>query len=384
MFKIRNTNIDPKHYANTLAEISHQPEKWQIAYDNYLKDEKNINNFLNKLIEENNEKVKVIFTGAGTSEFVGNTIVDYLKKNDNFEFESIATTNIVSSPKLYLRNRPTLLVSFARSGNSPESLAAVELANKLVDNIYHLAITCADEGKLAVNLRDKDNAHVLIMPEGTNDKGFAMTSSFTSMVLSALLVFDTLSNEDKEKRVKSIIKASSDILEDEEKINDLVDFDFNRIIYLGSGPLYALTNEARLKILELTAGKVSAMFESSLGFRHGPKSYVDEKTFVVGFISNDPYTRKYDIDILNEVYHDKIANKTLAISNKEIDADFDQYLVNINSEVEDAYLALVYVVIAQLFSVIASVNVGNLTDTPSESGTVNRVVQGVIIHEFED
>lgn len=382
MFKLKNQNVDPKHYANTLAEINHQPEKWQIAYDNYVSQKEAIDKFLDNIISENNEKIKVVFTGAGTSEFVGNTVVDYLKKNDKFEFESIATTNIVSYPDLYLQDRPTLLVSFARSGNSPESLAAVDLANKLVKNIYHMAITCADEGKLAINLKDKKNAYVLIMPEGTNDKGFAMTSSFTSMVLSALLVFDTLSLEDKEKRVKFIIEAANNVLSEEEKINELADFDFNRIIYLGSGPLYALTNEARLKILELTAGEVSAMFESSLGFRHGPKSYVDKDTFVVGLISNNDYTRKYDVDILNEVYHDKIAKKTLAITPNKLDAEFEQFVINTNNEIEDVYLALVYVVVAQLFSVIASVHVGNQTDTPSKSGTVNRVVKGVIIHEF--
>ena len=44
-----------------------------------------------------------------------------------------------------------------------------------------------------------------------------------------------------------------------------------------------------------------AIHESSLGFRHGPKSILNEKSVVALFMSQDPYTRKYDLDILREL-----------------------------------------------------------------------------------
>lgn len=383
MFKLRNNSVDPKSYENTISEINHQPAIWAKAFENYSNKKDCVETFLDYALKKANGKLRVIFTGAGTSEYVGNTVYQYLRKNTAFDFESIATTDIVSSPRLYLhKDTPTLLVSFARSGNSPESLEAVKLADKLVNNIFHLAITCAPEGKLAKGLENSDNAFVLLMPEGSNDKGFAMTSSFTSMMLSALLVFDTHSIEEKRRRVEYICKAVENILKDEDRINELCDFDFSRIIYLGSGSHYALTNECRLKILELTAGDVSAMFESSLGFRHGPKSWVNEDTFVVSLVSNDSHTRKYDLDILNEVASDKIAKKILALSPTKLGGDYEEYVIDTPVDIEDAYLGLCYVTIAQLFSVIASVHVGNLADTPSKTGTVNRVVQGVIIHEL--
>ena len=382
MFKLRSDKVDAKHYANTLIEVNHQAEKWGMAFENYLTRSEEINNFLSDLLEKYKGKLRVIFTGAGTSEYVGNVIVDHLKRNEKFNFESIATTNIVSNPKLYLKNVPTLLVSFARSGNSPESMAALALADKLVENIHHMAITCSPEGKLAQELKDREDSIVLMMPEGTNDKGFAMTSSFTSMLLTALFVFDDLSIDEKRKRVDFVVDKANYVLSQEDRINDLGDFDFERIIYLGSGSLYSLTNECRLKILELTAGEVSAMFESSMGFRHGPKSYVNDKTFVVGLISNDEYTRKYDLDILREVAGDGIASKVLAISTDQLQEDFENFSIGSVEGIEDVYLALPYVVVAQLFSIIASVHVGNQTDTPSKTGTVNRVVKGVIIHEL--
>ena len=64
------------------------------------------------------------FTGAGTSQYVGDTVVPYLRAHGDtqaFSFESIGTTDIVAKPEDYLiKDEPTLLVSFARSGNSPK------------------------------------------------------------------------------------------------------------------------------------------------------------------------------------------------------------------------------------------------------------------------
>ena len=361
---------------NTYSEIFSQGEKWLKVYELYEERKAKIDEFLAKLGDD----VRVIFTGAGTSEYVGNVISEYLKNNGKYQFESIATTDLVSAPYLHFsKNQKTLLVSFARSGNSPESLAAVELGEQLVDDFYNLALTCAPDGKLALKLADDEKSFVFIEPEGTNDKGFAMTSSFSCMLLSALLIFDE--RNDKKELVEELSSTAEKILADAGEIEELVDFDFDRIIYLGSGPLYKLTNEARLKVLELTAGEVASLYESSMGFRHGPKSFVDEKSLVVSFVSSNPYTRDYDLDILNEIAADKIAPKVIALANSDIEGDFDK-LVYENNVDNDVYLALPYVIVAQLISLITSLRVGNTPDNPSKSGTVNRVVKGVTIHPY--
>lgn len=406
MFRINNQTVNPSSYRHTLQEINQQPEKWADVWNIYARSAKDINTFLKGVKAQTRkvtprEKLRIILTGAGTSEYVGNILAASLaRKNPDCTFESIATTNLVSNPRLYLTPEiPTLLVSFARSGNSPESLAAVALANQLVTHIFHLAITCAADGALAQQLQDKSNAYVMLMPEGTNDKGFAMTSSFSCMLLAATLVFSGTTDAGTNKtgadtdttdsttvaqkaKVDALVKAGTELLTMSDAINELADFDFDRIMYLGSGPLYGITNECRLKVLELSAGQVSSMYESSMGFRHGPKSWIDEKSFVVGLISNDPYTRQYDIDILNEVYHDQIAMKTVALTAEKIDADFEQLIVPDASGLDDLQLALLYVMVAQLISVITSVRVGNTPDTPSRTGTVNRVVKGVTIHKL--
>lgn len=362
---------------NTYSEIFSQKDVWDKVYGLYEERENDINSFLEKLPEG----TRVIFTGAGTSEYVGNIASEYLKVSDKYVFESIATTDLVSCPFLHFKkDDPTLLVSFARSGNSPESLAAVELGEQLVEDFYNLAITCAPEGKLALKLKDDNKSYVFIEPDGTNDKGFAMTSSFTSMLLTSLLVFDE--RDDKKELVDELSKTASAILGDADKIEELVNFDFDRIIYLGSGPLYKLGNEARLKVLELTAGEVTSLYESSMGFRHGPKSFVNDKTLIVSFISSNEYTREYDLDILNEIAADKIAPKVLAIANDDIEGDFEK-LIYKNDVDNDVYLSLPYIIIGQLVSLITSLRVRNTPDNPSKSGTVNRVVKGVTIHPYK-
>ncbi|MFR7699046.1 MAG: tagatose-6-phosphate ketose isomerase, partial [Lacticaseibacillus paracasei] len=219
-----------------------------------------------------------------------------------FEFESIGSTDIVSAPYDFLEaDTPTILVSFARSGNSPESLKTVELAEQVVHNLHQISITCAPEGQLAKKSETEDKTLLLLQPAGSNDKGFAMTGSFSCMTLSALLVFDTASDTDKSKWVKAIAAMGQEVVAREAEVQKVLDLDFDRIVYLGSGSLGGLTRETRLKVLELTAGKYATMFDTSMGFRHGPKSFLDDKTLLFDLVSNNAYTRQYDIDVLEEV-----------------------------------------------------------------------------------
>lgn len=375
----------------TTREIKQQPELWQEALEFYKEKLAEISNFLNKVVETSPDRpVKVIFTGAGTSQYVGDTILPYLKRTADrkrFTFESIGTTDLVSAPYDYLfEDETVLLVSFARSGNSPESVAAVALTNQIVSNAYHLTITCAPEGLLAKQAVGNDRNLLLLMPIRSNDDGFAMTGSFTCMLLTAVLVFDEIETlETKESYVSYLSEIGQDIIGRVGDLKVLVDLDFNRLVYLGSGALAALTREAQLKVLELTAGKIATMFDSSMGFRHGPKSFVDENTIVINFIHNDPYTRQYDVDLLEEVYSDQIALKTLAIAQKG-EPVFSGESFELLSDIilPEVYLALADVLVAQTISLLASIKVKNTPDTPSASGTVNRVVKGVTIHDYKN
>ncbi|MEK3854923.1 SIS domain-containing protein [Cytobacillus sp. FSL H8-0458] len=389
MFNLNKEKLISLGAEHTTAEIKQQPDLWGEALHSFLQKSGDIKAFLRN-IQKKHEKIRVIFTGAGTSAYVGDTVTPYLKgkvDEQQWGLQSVPTTAIVSNPYQFLKSDiPTVLVSFARSGNSPESVAAVELAEQIVTDLYQLTITCSKDGKLAKRaIGDEDNL-LLIMPEKSNDQGFAMTGSYTCMALTALLIFDSSSDGEKEKIVNKIRLMGESVIWREKDIKKIAAVDFERIIYLGSGGFEGLAREAQLKILELTAGKVATAFDSSLGFRHGPKSFVNEKTAVFVFVSNNPYTRQYDLDILNELKQDQISPLVCAIAS-EADPLFsgDAFLFDgIAGEVPDAYMSLPFIMIGQTMALLAAIKVGNKPDTPSPNGTVNRVVKGVTIHKYKE
>ena len=370
----------------TTREIYQQPQVWQEAFDTYKANQADIEAFL-QMIDCKHDYIKVILTGAGTSAYVGDTLIPYFKSiydERKWNFNAIATTDIVASPLHHLhKDIPTVLVSFARSGNSPESVATVDLAKQIVDELYQITITCAAEGKLAQQAQGDEKNLLLLQPASSNDAGFAMTSSFTSMMLTALLVFDKADLTIKEEKVAALIELSQQTLNQVDTIQNLVNLDFNRVIYLGAGPFFGLAHEAQLKILELTAGQVATMYESPVGFRHGPKSLINEQTIVLLFGSVNPYTKQYDLDLIKEVAGDQIARKVVLLTDKkEALAQVEQVEMN-NRLLDDIYRTFPYIIFGQLFALLTSLKVKNRPDTPSPTGTVNRVVQGVVIHPFE-
>jgi tagatose-6-phosphate ketose/aldose isomerase len=283
-------------------------------------------------------------------------------------FEAISTTDIVGNPSEYLlKEVPTLIISYARSGNSPESIAAVNIADQVVNNCFHLVITCNPNGQLAQETQSNNNAYSLIMPEGTLDESFAMTSSFTSMLVSTLCIFAP-----DDSQLALAAKSTEDLLANKTvAIKKQANNGCQRIVFLGSGPLLGIAREAALKCLELTAGQVLSYFESPLGFRHGPKSLVDNKTDIIMLPSSDHYTKQYDNDLFDELNRDNIALSVCRL---------DTILLKQSSELNDIWAALPFITYCQLLSFYKSLELTLSPDNPCPSGEVNRVVQGVTIY----
>lgn len=373
---------------NTAKEIIQQPDTWRESIKNLIKNKIEIKSFIDSFLSK--KEFRIILTGAGTSAFAGEVCEPYLTSLLNKRVEAIATTDLVASPKSYfIKDIPTLLVSFARSGNSPESVHAVNLATQLVDDLYQVVITCNENGKLAKNTVNDEKSLLLLMPPQTNDLGFAMTSSFTTMVLNAMAVFNINNIENFSSDVDKLSNSVNDFIENNiEKVTSLSNEDFERIVYLGSSTSKGIARESALKVLELTAGKVNASYDTPLGFRHGPKSVVDDETVSVIYISNDEYTRKYDLDLAKEMLAHKKNDKVVIVGdNIEEDilnkADYVFNVENINYTVEnEVLLPLQQIIFGQMLSFLKSVNLGITPDNPCPTGEVNRVVQGVILHEL--
>ncbi|EGU31906.1 phosphosugar isomerase [Vibrio sp. N418] len=363
---------------HTAKEISHQPRLWRALADILEQQYDAVSAFLNPLLAQ--PELRIILTGAGTSAFVGDAAVPFIQAGLRFQVESIPTTDIVSNPEQYLdSNRPTLLVSFARSGNSPESVAAVTLVDQLVPNCHHLFLTCNGEGALARYAENADNAYCLLMPEGSNDNSFAMTSSFTCMLMSAFTLFSGQTLTQWRNQIEATARLCDSKLQQwPQAIKQLAKQPYERLIVLGSGGFAGLAREASLKSLELSAGKVMTTFDSSLGFRHGPKFSINDKALVIQLFSSDEYTRQYDLDLFNEIRRDKQALAHIAISETALNEEDVFELGQLG--LGDQWLCFPYVLFCQILAFEKSLQLGYGPDNPCPTGEVNRVVQGVTIY----
>jgi tagatose-6-phosphate ketose/aldose isomerase len=358
----------------TRREIFQQAETLRATQALLAAEHADIKAFLTPLLAK--PGLRIVLAGAGTSAFIGECLAATLARATGRRIEAIATTDIVSAPDLYLEaETPTLVVSFGRSGNSPESIAAVDLVDARIADAHHLIVTCNAEGALAK--RRGADAYVVVLPEATHDRGFAMTSSFSAMMYAALAIFsgiDALGG-----RIEAIAHAVEDILADTEPyMATLAGRGFSRVVYLGSGPFKGLAREAALKLLELTDGALVTAFDSTLGFRHGPKTIVNGDTLIMVFVSNNPLTRAYDLDLIAELRADKVAGTVLAVSAQGLVGE--TLVARGLEDAADSDLLFPYIVPAQLFALHASLERGLTPDTPNAAGTVNRVVQGVRIH----
>jgi tagatose-6-phosphate ketose/aldose isomerase len=358
----------------TEREISRQPQVWRDTARLLGARRAELDAFLAPLLAR--PDLRIVLTGAGTSAFVGEVAAPALSRRLRRRVEAVATTDLVSDPLGRLaEDVPTLLVSFARSGNSPESLAATAVADEVLTEVAHLVITCDPGGALAGAHADRPRSLVLLTPPEANDAGFAMTSSFSSMLLTALLAL----LGDDGSVVPALVAAAEQVLAARDRVQALVERDPARIVYLGSGPLTGLARESALKVLELTAGGIDTYFDSALGFRHGPKAVMNEQTLVVVFTANDPYTRQYDADIAREL-RAGVGDDAVQVLTSGTAGSAADWAIEGVATVEDAFLALPFVVFAQLLALHASVRKGLPTDNPFPGGAVNRVVQGVTIH----
>ena len=371
----------------TIHEIYQQPATWRKTCAQLAACKEELQAFLDKVVKA--EDFDIVLTGAGTSEFVGNSLYHALNKKYNFKVKSYASTDIVPNPEDTLsRTKPTLLVNFGRSGNSPESVGSVEAAEVVCENLYHLFVTCNCEGALSKLADVKDNCFALNLTPETHDKSFAMTSSYSNMYLATYLALNLDRLEEITAAVEKICVAGENFLDNQ---YDLVakivsEFDFDRIVYLGNIALKGVAQESALKMLELTAGKVATMYDSQLGFRHGPKSIINDTTLTVAYLSDDAYRRQYELDLIKEMAGQRKGNKIAVVYNKACEgieelADYTLQ-INVGCDMENIMLGLDFIMFAQTLAVMKSLSMGITPDNPCPTGEVNRVDKGVILYPY--
>src|SRR5690606_2053695 len=368
---------------HTEKEIKAQPRLWNETFSLLVETKKDIVSFLSPILEQ--KDLRIILTGAGSSAFVGEVAQGAIQQQTSLPTQLVATTDLVTHPEaFFIKQRPTLLISFARSGNSPESLEAASLLDQHCDQAFHLIITCNPEGKLA-NFDTKNPLYSIQLPEETNDKSLAMTSSFTAMLLTSLLVFDIENIAGKKAAVEEMITIGQELLKAAEAFKANAAGRFKRVVFFGSGPMLGLARECHLKLQQLTDGQVICKHDSFLGFRHGPRAVVNANTLVVYLFSNDPHVFKYEKDLAVDIARDPRKIQSLTITDEPTLSLAHSRQILTSSFKHSGHLNTVpTTLVGQLLGLHKSLSLGLDPDNPSVSGAINRVVQGVTIYKREE
>ena len=359
-------NSEAMRASHTWTEIMRQPRIWSSVGSGLSQQASAIRDWIrDRGVEE------IWFCGAGTSAFIGDSLSAYLGgQRSDIRYVSMPTTELVAHPRRLLKpGARRLLVSFGRSGNSPETIATLKLLEQAdVDGLH---FTCNAQGALASAVGPRQR--VLVLPPETHDAAFAMTSSYSTMLLYALACLDSVPIEGIPAILRQLAEAGQTLLTQGEKFAAELPPP-NRVVFLGGGELLGAARECALKVLELTAGKVAAFWESPLGFRHGPKSLLDEHTRVIVLLSGDDYARQYDLDLVDELRRQYAAEQVLTVGPEGTGANLTF------SPVAQGWAVPLYVIPGQLLALYWSTRLGLEVDNPFPQGRLSRVVDGVTIY----
>jgi len=368
-------------YFHTLQEICQQPWTWARTCDRMIASREGLRADMSGIRS-------LALTGSGSSEYAAECVCLPLRNELGISTESISGGALLMyGGKSLPRERPGLLVSLARSGDSPESSGVVELLLETEPEFRHVVVTCNEQGSLARAWRAHERVHVITLPAETQDKSLVMTSSFTNLLLAARFL-GMLERPDGYRELcerlsritQELIRSNFDILA------KIAGADFRRAVFLGSGSRFAAAREAALKMLELTSGRVTTLCETYLGFRHGPMSYVQDDTLIVCNLSCDSTIRAYELDLLHELDRKKLGLSKVIVGENIPDSAAREGDAVIEcrglTESGDGETPVVYVVVAQLLAFFRCLEEGLQPDSPSEGGIINRVVGKFPLHTF--
>jgi tagatose-6-phosphate ketose/aldose isomerase len=374
--------------SHTPSEIAQQPDTWATTFLNFQQRRPEIQSFLQSKgvgLDPSHQPI-VFLIGAGTSDYIGQSLVALLRQKWQCEVSAVPSTDLLTNFEDYiLRDRSYLWISFSRSGDSPEGVNVLEKALKDYPNISHVIVSCNAAGKMILDHQNDPRVFGLLLDDAVNDRGLAMTSSYSNMVVCGQCLANTWTLEQYEPILQSLIAAGEKFLEvAPECAADLAEGPYTRVCFVGSGPMKAVATECALKVSELSAGRIQSMSESTLGLRHGPLAALNAETLFVSYISSDSRRRRYEADLLREIGKKGVVQTRVAVgleTSKEIQEECEIFLTpGSRVSIPDAYRPPLDVIFGQLLGLFFSIHCNLKPDVPSPSGAITRVVQNVPIH----
>ncbi len=374
--------------SHTPREIIQQPDTWATTFLKFQEHQPAIEAFLAKGgIRPNSSGHPIVFLiGAGTSDYIGQALACLFQQKWQCEVAAVASTDILTNFQDYiLRDRKYLWISFSRSGDSPEAVAVLEKALEEYPNILHLVVSCNANGKMIQAHRNDPRVFGMVLDDAVNDRGLAMTSSFSNMVVCGQCLANIDAIDEYEPILHSLIASGKKFLDPAaDSAASLAEGPYTSACFVGSGSLKATARESALKLSELTAGRIRTMSESVLGLRHGPLAALNEETLFVCFISSDSRRQQYELDLLKEIGSKGVVPVRVAVgieASKEIRSESEYFVTSgARLSIPDEYRPPLDVIFGQMLGLFFSLRCNLKPDVPSPKGVINRVVQNVNIH----
>ena len=325
----------------------------------------------------------LILTGSGSSFYVGECLSVAIQRALQAPVTAVPSGALLTDLDAYIpAARTGVVLSFARSGDSPESSAAVEEVLAARPAWRHLMITCNGVGRLA-SYGGRDGVHVLVLDDRTCDRSLVMTSSFTNMAVAGSALGWLGRGAAYVAAVERLAAIARSILNESHKLAAVAQTEFRSALFLGSGARYGAAREAALKMLEMTDGRIHAMVETYLGLRHGPMCAVHPDTLVVCFVSSDAVTRAYELDLIRELNEKQLGSRLIVSDGApgDILRHTDSWIECPGlAAVGDDLAAITDVVVGQLLALFRCLSLGLRPDAPSNDNVINRVVEEFAIH----
>lgn len=360
-------------YGDTLREILQQPETWLATAQQLAAFVRG--DAWREMIDASSS---IVLTGSGSSHYVGEVLCNGLQRAIGKPVLAIPAGTLLTHWRGSLPEG-AVLVSFARSGDSPESLAVAQVVQAGMHGCRHLALTCNAHGRLAMHYREQPGAMAVVLDARTNDRSLVMTSSFTNLTLAGrALAF----HKDAAPYLRAAAQAASLCEGLIERYGDAIEAfaasHIDDVCYLGSGAHYGAARESALKMLEMTGGEVRTFAETFLGLRHGPMSAVRRDTVLVAFISGEPQVREYELHLLREMERKALGTRRILVGeglSREF-AGADDLVIDLPglNALGDDDAALICAVAGQLFAFFRCLHSGHQPDAPSQ-GVLTRVVE---------
>lgn len=370
-------------YRHTLREIAQQPLTWLETADGVPQRLGAIQAALAGVAGSGHAGT-IVFTGSGSSLYAGECLSPALQARLRIPVHAVAGGEVLTHPSGWLPPKgPCLLVSLARSGNSPESCGVLDSLRDT--DIRHLVITCNRHGRLATSYADDPRVTTVVLNDKTCDRSLVMTSSFTNMVLAGQVLGMAAEPDAYRARGATLARLGAELLlRDADPLARVARAEYRSAVYLGSGCRYGSARESALKMLEMTAGEVTTFPETYLGLRHGPMAAVDERALVVCFLASDPVVRAYEVDLVRELNRKKLGARKVIVGH-EVPADLvgaKDLAIDLPGweDVGDDAAPVLDVLVGQLLAFFRCLSMDLRPDMPSDDGVISRVVESFAIH----